>query len=213
MKFKKTAILASTLLLSATLVACGSDESSEGMKDTKTEAKSNESTDNNKSKNKEDQPNLIGYSKLLAQDVPLITNETLQLQKKSYLYIQNNESLFSGKKQSDIAKLKSQEDASITSKHLNKNAIPYLEKIVSFQGEVISVEENTDRDEPFSYVHVYDEAGQSYSYLTYQTTGDILEGDWVQFWGTPLGKYSFENVSGGFTNAIVIFGGTIEKVQ
>lgn len=200
MKFKKIALLASTLLLSTTLVACGDSEGSNGTKDPKTAAKEKETA-------------TLGYTDLLAKDIPWITENSLTLSETSRTYIDKNEALFSAKKKSDIAKLKKKEDTTITSKHLNKNVKPYLEKVVSFKGTVISVEENTERDEPFSYVHVYDEAGQSYSYLTYQTTGDILEEDTVQFWGVPLGVYSFENVSGGATNAIAIFGGTIEKVQ
>jgi hypothetical protein len=60
--------------------------------------------------------------------------------------------------------------------------------------------------------HVMDDEEFSYEVILYKSTGDILEEDYVQFWGVPVGPYSFENVSGGSTNVQVFMGSHIEKL-
>lgn len=156
-----------------------------------------------------------GYSKLadsFINDLKLITEEQLALSDESYTFIVENHSIFPALNNSDIEQAKSLADSSITAKHLNKNAQPYFQKIATFQGTVISVEESpAEVSETVSLTHVMDNEGQSYQVFMYKGTGEILEEDSVRFWGTPVGASSFENVSGGFTNVQVFLGSHVEK--
>lgn len=147
------------------------------------------------------------------EDIKLITEERLTLSKESHEFILENHSLFPAKTETDIEKVKNTVDSSITAKHLNKNAQPYFQKLATFQGTVISVEEfPAEVSETISVTHVMDNEGQSYQIFMYKGTGDILEEDTVRFWGAPMGLSSFENVSGGFTNVQFFLGSHIEKV-
>ena len=82
---------------------------------------------------------------------------------------------------------------------------------ISVKGTVISIEETSQDGPTISNTDIIDTEGNIYSYISYKSSGDILDGDAVEFWGTPLGVYSFDNVSGGLTNPIAIFGDQIEK--
>lgn len=154
------------------------------------------------------------YAYGLAHDLPIITDESLQLEQVSYDFITKNHTLFPAKTDADVEKVKQMVDTSVNYKLLNKNATPYFEKVVSFEGDVISVEEqNLDNGDVVSVTHIMDDEGNSYEVIMYKSTGDLLEEDRARFWGIPLGAYSFENVSGGSTNVQEFFGATIEKIQ
>ncbi|MEH7495185.1 hypothetical protein [Neobacillus niacini] len=146
--------------------------------------------------------------------IPVITEEALELTKESYDYIASNPTLFPANSDQDIQTVKGMVDSSITYKHLNKNATPYFNKVLSFSGYVVSIEETPieDTSDTIAILHVMDDEEFSYEVILYKSTGDILEEDYVQFWGVPVGPYSFENVSGGSTNVQVFMGSHIEKL-
>ena len=92
-------------------------------------------------------------------------------------------------------------DEEVTSKHLNKNVTPYLDKMVNLAGDVIQIEEDTLEDgTPISIILIEDMDFNAIYAIGYIST-DILEGDFVDVWGLPLGAYQYENVDGGTTLA------------
>lgn len=144
-------------------------------------------------------------------DLELITEDHLILSDESYNFIVENPLIFPALNDENITLAKSLADSSITAKHLNKNSQPYYQKIATFQGTVISVEEApAEVSETISLTHVIDNEGQSYQVFMYKGTGEILQEDTVRFWGTPVGSSSFENISGGFTNVQVFLGSHME---
>ena len=153
------------------------------------------------------------YVDYLKSVVPRITDDNLELSSKSYSFIEKNQKLFPAFKEEDINKAKQMTDSTVNVKLLNKNVEPYLEKMLSFEGDVVTIEEMNvpDSKDVMSLVHVMDDAGDSYQVLLFKTSGDILEEDRVQFWGAPIGPSYFENVSGGTTNVQVFAGSHIEK--
>lgn len=201
-----------------------SDDSSSNtpVKEASTEVKAEEAESSNedqakqeeeaaKAKEKEEHSK---YADSFVNDIAIITDERLTLADESYDYIVKNHSLFPALKDAEIAKAKEMADSSITAKHLNKNAQPYFEKIATFQGTVVSVEETpAEVSDTISLTHVLDDNMQSYQVFMYKGTGEILEDDRVRFWGVPVGASSFENVSGGATNVQVFLGSHIEKTQ
>lgn len=144
-----------------------------------------------------------------------VTQEQLELSETSYSFIENNYQLLPANTETDIKKAKDMTDSSVNAKMLNKNATPYFEKFLTFEGYVVDVQEepSPSGDTTVSVTHVYDNNGQSYQIIMYKGTGDILEEDRVRFWGVPVGGSSFENVSGGTTNVQNFVGTHIEKVQ
>ncbi len=200
---KRLALLVMFLVL--VLAGCG-----EGSNNTGSDGKDNDQTNESKEVSKDESEN---YANVLEDVLPAVTDGDVELQETSYEFISEHAELFPAKTEEDINQAKSLVDDSITIKHLNKNVAPYLEKVLSFQGTVIAVEEETEDDETISLTHVYDEEGNSYEVLMFKTTGDILEDDEVQFWGSPVGAHSFENISGGFTNSQIFFGSHLEKTN
>ncbi len=97
----------------------------------------------------------------------------------------------------------------LTEKSINLSDVS--SSFISVKGTVISIKETSQDGPTISNADIIDAKGNIYSYISYKSTGDILDGDVVEFWGIPLGTYSFDNVSGGLTNSIAIFGGQIEK--
>ena len=144
-----------------------------------------------------------------------LTQEQLDLSDTSYNFIKENYKLLPANTEEDIKKAKELTDSSINAKMLNKNSAPYFEKFLTFEGNVVDVQEepSPSGDVTVSLTHVYDDNGQSYQVVMYKGTGDILEEDRVRFWGVPVGGSSFENVSGGATNVQNFIGSHIEKVQ
>ncbi|MFC3885518.1 hypothetical protein ACFOU2_19395 [Bacillus songklensis] len=205
--------LATMLLLG--LTACGSEESASS---DKSEEKVEEQTEETTSTQSEEaaKPEVnenAKYAEMFKITLPAVTEKTLELSQESYDFIVSNHTLFPAKTDADINKAKQIADASITAKHLNKNAQPYFTKMATFQGTVVTVEEvPLDGGETVSVTHVIDNEMNSYQVIMYKGTGDILEDDTVRFWGAPVGPYSFENVSGGSTNVQVFFGSHMQKM-
>lgn len=175
-----------------------------------------EDTSNTESKDKEKTKQVSSdttYVDYLKSVVPRMTEDNLELSSKSYSFIEQNQKLFPAFKEEDINKAKQMTDSTVNVKLLNKNVEPYLEKMLSFEGNVVTIEETSvpNSKDVMSLVHVIDDAGDSYQVLLFKTSGDILEEDRVQFWGAPIGPSYFENVSGGTTNVQVFAGSHIEK--
>jgi len=155
----------------------------------------------------------VMYAEHARSTVAWMTNNELALDQKTYDFMVNNHNLFPTKTDSDIQAAKDMADKSISSKLLNKNPIPYLDKMATFSGYVVEISETLlDDGSPIATVHVWDDNDQSYQVLLYSTTGDILEEDYVRFWGVPVGPWGFENVSGGYTNVQFLIGSHIEKL-
>ncbi|WP_316569279.1 hypothetical protein [Neobacillus sp. YIM B06451] len=194
-----------------------SEETAEQNNETKSDDSTSEETESEESTSQETKATISAeeaYAYGLAHDLPIITEDALELGQVSYDFIANNHTLFPAKTDADIQKVKSMVDSSVNYKLLNKNPSPYFEKIVSFEGDVITVEEqNLENGDVVSVTHIMDDEGNSYEVIMYKSTGDLLEEDRARFWGLPLGAYSFENVSGGSTNVQEFFGATIEKIQ
>jgi|GEM_PF-3338089 len=136
-----------------------------------------------------------------------------KMDKVTYKYIVDNYTLFPAKTAAEIQSAKSKVDTSITTKHLAKNLQPYYDKMVQFTGQVISVEEqNTDLG-TIAYIHILTQDGDSVTAVYMNSTGDLLEGDSATIIGVPTVVYSFENVSGGHTNAILLSASYVEKMN
>lgn len=204
---KKEEVSAESKAKEAELVKAKEDKAKRAEEKKAKEDKAKEAEEKKAKENKE-------HSKLadsFVNDIGLITDEVLTLSDESYDFIVKNHSLFPALNAADIEKAKSKADSAISAKHLNKNAQPYFQKIATFSGQVISVEEGpAEVSDTISLTHVLDNQGQSHQVFMYKGTGEILEGDTVRFWGVPVGSSSFENVSGGATNVQVFLGSHME---
>lgn len=146
--------------------------------------------------------------------LPQITYEDLELADDSYNYVTDNKEIFPADSEEEISEVKNSTDTSIDSRHLNKNVSPYYEKVLTATGTVIDVEEEEfDVIGTASIFHVFDDDMNSYMIILPKSSGDILEDDEIRFWGSPLGKFSFENLMGGHTNAQMFIGSHVEKIQ
>jgi hypothetical protein len=142
-----------------------------------------------------------------------ITENKPELPRETYDFIVQNDKLLPAKTPGDIQKAKGIADKSISAKHLNKNASPYFNKMVTFAGKVINVEESKmDNGETFSLIHILDDNMQSYEILMLKSSGDLLQDDTARFWGVPAGPSAFSNVSGGTTNVQLFVGAHVEKI-
>lgn len=227
--FKKISGVLVGVALTTALIACGdtSVESDEGEK--KTVASSSESAAETKAKEasseqavekkteeapaKAPENSNTFYADALKEELPLLTEDQVQLTQESYDFIVANSNLLPAKGTEDINTLKEKTQA-VDLKLLNKNVAPYYSTLTSFEGYVVQIEEeNYDNGETASWMNIGDENGNNQIYYSYKGTGDILEEDHVKFYGLPIGKYSYETLEGGYQNAQVFFGGHVEKLQ
>lgn len=192
MKLKKLGICALILATSISLGACGSENDSSSTTSVSAKKEKNETAES------------------LKDYLPKITDNKLELSDESYAFITKHPKWFPATSEKSIAAMKKAEDSSITIQHLNKKTSPYYKKVLAFSGTVLEIEESESGD--LTIVHVVTNAGDSFQYILFGSSGDILEDDNVRIWGIPLGKSSFNNVSGGTTNVQVIFGTMIEKI-
>lgn len=145
--------------------------------------------------------------------IPNLSNG-LKLQDKTYNFIVANSDIFPAKTEAQIKKARNMIDSKIKFGHLEKNINPYLDKMISFSGNVVSVEEQTlDTGETVALVHLLDNNFNSYRTLIMKSTGDIIKGDKVRIIGVPVGNEAFSNVAGGTTKAVFVFGSHINKLQ
>lgn len=227
--FKKISGVLIGVALTTALVACGdtsekSDEvdketvatSSEPAVETKSEEVSSKPVVETKAEDtptKAPESNETFYVDALEEALPLLTEDQVQLNKESHDFIVDNSNLLPAKTDEEIKTLKEKTQA-VDLKLLNKNVAPYYSTLTSFEGYVVQIEEeNYDNGETASWVNIGDGNGNNQIYYSYKGTGDILEEDYVKFYGLPLGKYSYETLEGGYQNAQVFFGGHIEKIQ
>lgn len=150
---------------------------------------------------------------MMAQIIPSITDNAGQMTEKTYNYIVSHKDLFPALTAESKKAAKSSVDASVTSRHLFKNINPYLDKMVQVSGPVIDIEEEETEIGTIAIIHVGDENDNSFVGLYMNSTGDILEGDEVTMVGLPTSLFSFDNIGGGTTNAILMSVSTVQKTK
>lgn len=136
------------------------------------------------------------------------------LNEKTYNYIVKHHKLFPAGTVELKKEAEAEVDKNITSRHLFKNVSPYVEKMIKTSGYVVQIsEEDTEEVGTVAEIHILDEEGNSIVGIYTGSTGDILEDDYVTMRGVPAAQYSFENIGGGTTNAILLAVSTIQKSQ
>lgn len=209
------------LVLALSLTACGSEDSStekDGAKDNaqKTEVTTTNNTETTPEETKSESSKTETGNKLYAdgysEDVPAVTNGQAELSQASYDFLVENSGLIPAKDEAAITEVKNQAKSEDI-KLLNKSIDPYNSSFVTYEGYVVQIEEQTyDNGEVISWLNIFDESsGGNHNVIMYKSSGDILEEDYVQFWGVPLAKYSYETLDGGFQNTILFAGAHAEK--
>lgn len=220
--------LLSLFIFAALLTACGSEEASKD-KETKTvednnvEEVSTNSDINSENEGKKDEKGEKGteansdsnnslYAEGYKADVPAVTENQAELTQESYDFIVRNYGLLPAKDDKSVESVKALTQE-VDIKLLNKNLAPYYSTFVTYEGYVIQIEEQTyENGEIISWLNIYDEAaGTNHNVIMYKSSGEILEEDYVQFWGVPLAKYSYATVDGGFQNTILFGASHVEK--
>lgn len=184
------------------------EEASDSDSSEEADKNDNPITEGNKN-NKEQQGDIEhDYVFYLEYDVPGLTEGQLELPEEAAGYIKDNAIYFSPdgnlEEIKDIAEY-------VDFKELDKNVKPHLNKMLSISGSVISIEEDEIEGVPYTMIHLLDDDFNSYTAIMYKHAEGIYSDDVVNLYGTPIGKYAFSNVSGGFTNAILIVGAEVEK--
>lgn len=132
---------------------------------------------------------------------------------KTYNYLVDHVDLFPALTAETKKAASKEVDSTITSRHLFKNINPYLDKMVKVTGSVVQIQEEETDYGTVATVHIMDDNGNSMIGYYNNSTGDILDGDDVTMRGVPTATYSFENIGGGTTIAILMAISTVQKVQ
>ncbi|MCM3141114.1 hypothetical protein [Brevibacillus sp. MER 51] len=102
-------------------------------------------------------------------------------------------------------------DQNVQPKHINKNISKYHASMIQDKGTVLSIEEEEIPEMgTVSVLHVVNDEEHSYQ-VVYLGGLDIYEEDTVEFVGVPTLLSGFDNVSGGYTNSIIIAGSYVGK--
>ncbi|CAI6083987.1 hypothetical protein PAECIP112173_04140 [Paenibacillus sp. JJ-100] len=135
---------------------------------------------------------------------PFLTSDEAVLEQASYDFFAKHTDLFPAETADLRKKVKGLVNKDVTTRHLNKNVSNYYTEFVSVSGQVIQVEEDNSLGGTFAMVLVEDDYGNYITAIYPASTGDLLDGDYATVIGAPIANYSFENVSGGFTNSTLI---------
>lgn len=102
-------------------------------------------------------------------------------------------------------------DSNITFQMLNKNISKYGDKLIEIPySYVVDIEESPDGT--LSYIHVVDENMNNYVIYYFGSLDNIFDESEVQIYGLPLDIITFENMSGAYTEAVVLAGVKIDIV-
>jgi hypothetical protein len=123
---------------------------------------------------------------------------------RTYNFIVSNNTWFPAKTEKDKKAALDTADKQITTKNLFKNVEPYLDTMVAISGRVVQVREENTPIGTIATIHILDSNGNSVVGLYLGSTGKLLDGDLTSIVGVPISSYSFKNVSGGTTIAILL---------
>ncbi|WP_342551376.1 hypothetical protein [Paenibacillus sp. FSL R7-0652] len=151
-------------------------------------------------------------AELMSTVVPNLV-EGGSVDQKTYDYLVKHADLFPAITAETKKAAAKEVDSKITSRHLFKNIAPYTDKMVKVTGSVVQVQEEETDFGTVASIHILDENGNSLIGYYNNSTGDILDRDTVTMRGVPTAVYSFNNISGGTTNAIMLAVSTVQKVQ
>lgn len=102
--------------------------------------------------------------------------------------------------------------------HVAKNPSKYQDTLMNITGDVIDIKESDIDGQTVTAFHVYNEYdGRSYMVYHLGTLENVFEGSWVWAYVLPFDMISFENMGGGYTEAIACgscyVGGDAEPVE
>lgn len=153
------------------------------------------------------------FAEIMAYVIP-IEIEDGALDEVTYNYFVQHYELFPALTPKAQKKAKAEVDPNITSRHLNKNLSPYLDQMIEVSGYVVDIiEDEVEEGITLAEIHIIDDNDNSIIGFYAHSTGDILQDDYVTMRGVPATFYSFENVSGGTTNSVLIGVSTLEKTE
>ncbi|MGO4786671.1 hypothetical protein AB4124_04405 [Paenibacillus sp. 2KB_20] len=153
------------------------------------------------------------FAEIMAYVIP-IEIEDGALDEVTYNYFVQHYELFPALTPKAQKKAKAEVDPNITSRHLNKNLSPYLNQMIEVSGYVVDIiEDEVEEGITLAEIHIIDDNDNSIIGFYAHSTGDILQDDYVTMRGVPATFYSFENVSGGTTNSVLIGVSTLEKTE
>lgn len=133
------------------------------------------------------------------------------IDEKTYNYIVEHRDLFPAGTVELKKEAESLVDSSVSSKHIFKNITPYFESMIKVSGYVVQISEEETDIGTVAEIHIIDDNDNSMIGIYLGSTGDILDGDYVTMRGVPTTIYSFDNVGGGITNAVLLAASTIQK--
>lgn len=223
---KKLSLFTMIFALTAVLAACGETSNSSTSapqqvteeQEVQTETVESKSTvkanvETAEKEEEEDSPATAAkMANFMAFFVPQLI-EGGQIDSKAYDFLVEHPDLFPAVTAENKKEASKLVDSKITSRHLMKNITPYLNKMIKVTGTAIQVQEFETDAGTMAQVHIMDEFGNSLIGIYNNSTGDILDGDDVTMRGLPTAVYSFQNIGGGTTNAVLLTVSTIQKAQ
>lgn len=205
----------SIALLSVALTACGSN-----FKETTTrsgssstsfateQTTSSENTALQASTDNQVTDKQYSFAEFMKDGTSVLTEDQASMEQTSYDFIVKNSDLFPSTDKSKVINLV---DKSVTTKHLNKNLNLYLNKFVKISGDVIDIEEDDIPIGTTAIVYISDENDNTVMAVYPGASGEIFEGDVASVIGVPIANFSYENVSGGYTNTTLLAASFLTK--
>ncbi|WP_157076628.1 hypothetical protein [Sutcliffiella cohnii] len=138
------------------------------------------------------------------QDIP---NDT-------YEFLLENEELFPVSS-SNLSKAIDMVNEDIEYRNLSKTLNRYTTTMYYDSGYVIDIYEEfiPELDSYFTHLYISNDYDEVYEVLYLGSLDDIFYEDYVEFIGVPTIHSGFDNVSGGYTNVIVVIGSHVEKLN
>ncbi|MBM7633875.1 hypothetical protein [Geomicrobium sediminis] len=158
-----------------------------------------ESEDTSSKAEIEEENDSLPYAIMFEDHASYASDNQIEMHDKSIDFINENEVLFS--EDASAEEIFSDADE-VDTRELTKSLSNHYGNHYQINGTVIEIEEEEMPSAILTYIHILDENFNSITAILYKEAEGVFENDDITLTGTPLGAYSFENVSGGHTNAI-----------
>lgn len=140
------------------------------------------------------------------------THDQLYLPYSSFGFVSNNHTLFPATTSEDVKKAKSITYYSIDSDDLDKDWTKHVAKMLHFAGRVIQIENKSlQKEEPIFLLSILGDDFKNYQVLFFEAVDPQLLKERIEFGGTLVGKYPFEEDSGKTLAVYFLLGSYMEK--
>lgn len=158
-------------------------------------------TEEAKDESKADASNKVSAAAIY-EAIAEVANDPFTIPEASYGFMNAHPEYFPGNSDNRGA-ISDYVEEGITYDHVTKSPSKYEDTLINGWGDVIDIEETEIEGQTVTAMQVVDYDGNNYLLYHLGSLDNVFEDSYVWFYGLPFDIISFENMGGGYTEAIV----------